>query len=101
LVWSPTQGCGSDDKGRDLLHLPRHQPRRQPVCPQGTGDHIVSSPSHYGGTYNLFHHILPKIGITVSFVDYDEARAGEGPHQELGVARRIAQLSYRSRPKLE
>ena len=33
------------------------------------GDHIVSSPSLYGGTYNLFHYILPKLGITVSFVD--------------------------------
>ena len=33
------------------------------------GDHIVSSPSLYGGTYNLFHYTLPKIGIEVSFVD--------------------------------
>ena len=33
------------------------------------GDHIVSSPSLYGGTYNLFHYTLPKLGITVSFVD--------------------------------
>jgi homoserine O-acetyltransferase len=29
------------------------------------------------------------------------ARAGEGPHRGLGVARRIAQLSYRSRAELE
>lgn len=33
------------------------------------GDHIVSSPSLYGGTYNLFHYTLPKFGIEVSFVD--------------------------------
>lgn len=33
------------------------------------GDHIVSSPSLYGGTYNLFHYTLPKFGIDVSFVD--------------------------------
>jgi O-acetylhomoserine (thiol)-lyase len=32
------------------------------------GDHIVSSPSLYGGTYNLFHYTLPKLGIEVSFV---------------------------------
>ena len=32
------------------------------------GDHIVSSPSLYGGTYNLFHYTLPKLGITVDFV---------------------------------
>src|SRR5262245_30661195 len=25
----------------------------------GAGDHIVSSPSLYGGTYNLFHYTLP------------------------------------------
>jgi O-acetylhomoserine (thiol)-lyase len=33
------------------------------------GDHIVASPSLYGGTYNLFHYTLPKFGIEVSFVD--------------------------------
>jgi O-acetylhomoserine (thiol)-lyase len=33
------------------------------------GDHIVSSPRLYGGTYNLFHYTLPKLGIEVSFVD--------------------------------
>jgi O-acetylhomoserine (thiol)-lyase len=33
------------------------------------GDEIVSSSAIYGGTYNLFHHTLPKLGIKVSFVD--------------------------------
>jgi O-acetylhomoserine (thiol)-lyase len=33
------------------------------------GDHIVSSPSLYGGTYNLFHYTFPKLGVEVSFVD--------------------------------
>ncbi|WP_432521709.1 bifunctional o-acetylhomoserine/o-acetylserine sulfhydrylase [Kineococcus sp. SYSU DK006] len=32
------------------------------------GDHVVSSPRLYGGTYNLFHHTLPKMGISVGFV---------------------------------
>jgi O-acetylhomoserine (thiol)-lyase len=36
------------------------------------GDHIVSSPSLYGGTYNLFHYTLPKFGVEVSFVDNPE-----------------------------
>lgn len=36
------------------------------ICEQG--DHIVSSSSLYGGTYNLFHHTLPRYGITTSFV---------------------------------
>jgi O-acetylhomoserine (thiol)-lyase len=35
----------------------------------GTGDEIVTSASLYGGTYNLFHYTLPKLGITVRFVD--------------------------------
>jgi O-acetylhomoserine (thiol)-lyase len=35
----------------------------------GAGDHIVSSPRLYGGTYNLFHYSLPKLGVDVSFVD--------------------------------
>ena len=35
----------------------------------GAGDHIVASPRLYGGTYNLFHYSLPKLGIEVSFVE--------------------------------
>jgi O-acetylhomoserine (thiol)-lyase len=34
-----------------------------------SGDHIVSSPSLYGGTYNLFHYTFAKMGIEVSFVE--------------------------------
>ena len=33
------------------------------------GDEIVSSNSLYGGTYNLVHYTLPKLGIQVKFVD--------------------------------
>jgi O-acetylhomoserine (thiol)-lyase len=33
------------------------------------GQNIVSSSSLYGGTYNLFHYTLPKLGIEVRFVD--------------------------------
>ncbi|MFK5582707.1 bifunctional o-acetylhomoserine/o-acetylserine sulfhydrylase [Serinicoccus sp. LYQ131] len=35
----------------------------------GAGDHVVSSPSLYGGTQNLFAHTLPRLGIEVTFVD--------------------------------
>jgi O-acetylhomoserine (thiol)-lyase len=35
----------------------------------GAGDNIVSSTDLYGGTYNLFRHTLPKLGITTRFVD--------------------------------
>ncbi|MBA2694344.1 MAG: bifunctional o-acetylhomoserine/o-acetylserine sulfhydrylase [Actinobacteria bacterium] len=33
------------------------------------GDHIVASPSLYGGTQNLFEHTLPKLGVQVTFVE--------------------------------
>lgn len=33
------------------------------------GDHIVSSPSLYGGTYNLLNVTLRKLGIETTFVD--------------------------------
>jgi O-acetylhomoserine (thiol)-lyase len=36
------------------------------------GDEIISTTSLYGGTYNLFHHTLPRLGITVRFVDADD-----------------------------
>ncbi|HSH10655.1 MAG TPA: bifunctional o-acetylhomoserine/o-acetylserine sulfhydrylase [Ilumatobacter sp.] len=34
-----------------------------------SGDHVVASASLYGGTYNLLHYTLPKLGIEVSFID--------------------------------
>ncbi len=33
------------------------------------GDNIVSASSLYGGTYNLFAHTLPRLGIEVRFAD--------------------------------
>ncbi|WP_406294581.1 bifunctional o-acetylhomoserine/o-acetylserine sulfhydrylase [Embleya sp. NBC_00888] len=51
------------------------------------GDHIVSSSSLYGGTYNLFHWTLPKLGIEVTFVDdpddLDAWRAAIRPQTKL------------------
>lgn len=38
----------------------------------GAGDHIVSVAQLYGGTYNLFHYTLPKLGIEVSFIDGED-----------------------------
>ena len=40
-----------------------------------SGDHIVSSGSLYGGTYNAFFHTLPKYGITTTFVDPNDIAA--------------------------
>lgn len=40
------------------------------------GDHIVASPSLYGGSYNLLGHTLRKLGITTTFVsDPHDAQA--------------------------
>lgn len=51
------------------------------------GDHIVSSSSLYGGTYNLFHHTLPKLGIQTTFVedpsDPEAWRAAVQPNTKL------------------
>ena len=48
------------------------------------GDHIVSSPRLYGGTYNLFHYTLPKLGVQTTFVedpdDLDSWRAAVRPN---------------------
>ena len=35
----------------------------------GTGDHIVSSSTLYGGTYNQFVYTFPRLGIAVTLVD--------------------------------
>ncbi|MGE0881469.1 MAG: bifunctional o-acetylhomoserine/o-acetylserine sulfhydrylase [Acidimicrobiia bacterium] len=34
-----------------------------------TGDHIVASAALYGGTYNLLHYTLPKMGVNVTFIN--------------------------------
>ncbi|GAA2828584.1 bifunctional o-acetylhomoserine/o-acetylserine sulfhydrylase [Crossiella cryophila] len=58
------------------------------------GDHLVSSASLYGGTYNLFHYTLPKLGIEVSFVedpdDLDAWRAAVRPNTKLFFAETLA-----------
>jgi O-acetylhomoserine (thiol)-lyase len=39
------------------------------------GDEIVSADNLYGGTYQLFHYTLPKLGRTVKFVDSRDPEA--------------------------
>ena len=59
-----------------------------------SGDHIVSSPRLYGGTYNLFHYSLPKLGVDVSFVDdpddLDSWRAAVRPNTKAFFAETIS-----------
>jgi len=58
------------------------------------GGHVVSSPSLYGGTYNLFHYTLPKFGIEVSFVEdpdnLDAWRAAVRPNTKAFFGESIA-----------
>ncbi len=35
----------------------------------GSGDHVVSGDTLYGGTHQLFTHTLPRLGVTVTEVD--------------------------------
>jgi len=59
----------------------------------GAGDHIVSSSSIYGGTYNLFKYTLAKLGIEVTFVenqdDKDEWARAVRPNTKLFFAETI------------
>src|SRR5689334_7965224 len=58
------------------------------------GDHVVASPSLYGGTYNLLKHTLPKFGIQVSFVadpnDLASWKAAVQPNTKLFFGETIA-----------
>src|ERR1700691_380369 len=58
------------------------------------GGHIVSSARLYGGTYNLFHYSLPKLGIEVSFVedpdDLDSWQAAVRPNTKAFFAETIS-----------
>ena len=53
----------------------------------GAGDHIVASPSLYGGTYNLLKYTLADLGIETTFVenpdDLDAWRAAVRPNTKL------------------
>ncbi len=57
------------------------------------GSHLVSSAALYGGTYNLLHYTLPKLGIETTFVDdpdnIDEWRAAVRPNTKAFYAESI------------
>jgi O-acetylhomoserine (thiol)-lyase len=59
----------------------------------GAGDHIVSSSSIYGGTYNLFKYTFARLGIDVTFVenqdDAEEWKAAIRPNTKLLFAETI------------
>ncbi|MCK4594252.1 aminotransferase class I/II-fold pyridoxal phosphate-dependent enzyme [bacterium] len=39
------------------------------ICHVAHGGHVVSGDTVYGGTFALFDHLIPRLGIEVSFVD--------------------------------
>lgn len=54
------------------------------IC--GAGDHMIAVSQLYGGTYNLLHHTLPRLGIKVTFVnaeDPDSFRKALQPNTKL------------------
>jgi len=61
------------------------------------GDHIVSSPQLYGGTYNLLKYTLKKLGIETTFVkdpdDLESWRAAVKPNTKAFYAETIGNPS--------
>ena len=62
------------------------------------GDEIISTTSLYGGTYNLFHHTLPRLGIAVRFVDADDF---EGLRAAINEKTRAVYTESLGNPKLD
>jgi O-acetylhomoserine (thiol)-lyase len=62
------------------------------------GDEIVSTTSLYGGTYNLFHYTLPRLGINVRFVDADDF---DGIRKAINSKTRALYTETLGNPKLD
>ena len=63
-----------------------------------SGDHIVSARSVFGSTHRLFTEILPKWGITTSYVDFDDY---EGYENAITASTKILYLETPSNPGLD
>ncbi len=62
------------------------------------GDELLSSTSLYGGTYNLFAHTLPRLGIAVRFVDPSDP---ENFRRAIGERTRAIYAETVGNPKLD
>jgi O-succinylhomoserine sulfhydrylase len=62
------------------------------------GDHIVSARSVFGSTHRLFTEILPKWGVTTTYVDFDDY---EGYENATTSATKILYLETPSNPGLD
>ncbi len=63
-----------------------------------SGDHIVSARSVFGSTHRLFTEILPKWGITTTYVDFDDY---DGFENAITPATKILFLETPSNPGLD
>lgn len=63
-----------------------------------SGDHIVSARSVFGSTHRLFTEILPKWGITTTYVDFDDY---DGFEKAITSATKILFLETPSNPGLD
>jgi len=62
------------------------------------GDEIVAGNNLYGGTYQLFHHTLPKLGRTVKFAD---SRNPESIRRAITDRTRAVYVETVGNPKLD
>ncbi len=62
------------------------------------GDELLASTSLYGGTYNLFAHTLPRLGIAVRFVDPSDP---ENFQRAIGERTRAIYAETVGNPKLD
>lgn len=60
------------------------------------GQNIIATSCLYGGTYNLFHYTLPKLGITVKFVDSTDP---ENVRRAIDADTRLVYLETIGNPK--
>lgn len=63
-----------------------------------SGDHIVSARSVFGSTHRLFTEILPKWGITTTYVDFDDY---QGFENAIRTETKILYLETPSNPGLD
>lgn len=62
------------------------------------GDEIVSADNLYGGTYNLFHYTLPRLGVTVRFVKSNDL---EGFKKAINGKTKAVYIESLGNPKLD
>ena len=62
------------------------------------GDEVVAADNLYGGTYQLFHHTLPKLGRKVVFVD---SRSPEAFRRAITKTTRAVYVETIGNPKLD